>query len=127
MLPATQHSLTHTHTHQTMSVLRAQGRAAAATSVHVIRKRVRFSGADVRQFFFDTPSEIEARGRRELVTEKLGEFGLIPTTKSKIREADPASAVPFKAVPTPPEVQPFYLLQPDGTLVIVVQGEEEWT
>ena len=58
--------------------------------------------------YFDLISdEMYARGRRMAVTRKFESvFGLIPTTKSKIREASKEEAVPFDVPPEPETIPP---------------------
>jgi hypothetical protein len=57
-------------------------------------KRVRFNRLEVREFPYDEDQQImEARGRRQKVTDRCGPTGLLSTPKSKIREKDERAAV----------------------------------
>ena len=82
----------------TNSILLKSGLRALAPEFYPWKKipvkRVRFNRLEVREFPYDEDQQImEARGRRQKVTDRCGPTGLLSTPKSKIREKDERAAV----------------------------------
>tara|TARA_B100001094_G_scaffold319013_1_gene363280 strand:- start:500 stop:967 length:468 start_codon:yes stop_codon:yes gene_type:complete len=82
----------------TNSILLKSGLRALAPEFYPWKKipvkRVRFNRLEVKEFPYDEDQQImEARGRRQKVTDRCGPTGLLSTPKSKIREKDERAAV----------------------------------
>jgi len=65
------------------------------------------NGVTACRYFDLISDEMYARGRRMKVTQHFENvFGLLPTTRSKIREASKEEAVPFENPPEPETIPP---------------------